>query len=379
MKRLLTIAIGLLLILAGVFLFKNLSVKKDKEKEKIGKNTEKGIGKIIPSVQVEVVSNNEVSIQIEANGSLFAKRRVELYAEVHGIMKRGRREFKPGISYNKGDILVGINGAEFYASLQAQKSSFLSLITSIIPDLRLDFPESFANWDQYVKSFDLNETVRKLPKPASTKEKLFISGKNIYTSYYNVKNMEVKWAKYNLRAPFNGTVTEALVNPGTLIRQGQKIGEFVDPSAYELEVSLSPSIANVLSIADEVVVKSLTSNESWSGKVGRVNARIDQTSQTAKAYIDIKSKTLKEGQYLTALIDIAPIENAYRLKRNLLIDGNKVYVVENGKLKLKEIVVRHYDKETVVVTGLPENSQLVSSAIPGLYANMEVKVLGQKR
>ncbi len=49
-------------------------------------------------------------------------------------------------------------------------------------------------------------------------------------------------SKYTIKAPFKGILTEALVTEGTLIRNNQKLGEYIDPSLYEMEVSLGKKL-----------------------------------------------------------------------------------------------------------------------------------------
>ena len=79
-----------------------------------------------------------------------------MFAEVQGVMESPRKEFKPGSVYKKGETMVNIRSEDFYANLQAQKSSLVNLITSILPDLRLDFPDAYQKWDEYVRSFNID-------------------------------------------------------------------------------------------------------------------------------------------------------------------------------------------------------------------------------
>jgi len=90
-----------------------------------------------------------------------------------------------------------------------------------------------------------------------------------------VKNLEVKLSKYTLRAPFSGILTEAMVNPGTLIRPGQKLGEFIDPSVYEITVSVKSEFKNLLQIGKQVELSNLEKTNSWVGKVVRINGKVE--------------------------------------------------------------------------------------------------------
>jgi len=62
----------------------------------------------------------------------------------------------------------------------------------------------------------MNKATPTLPEMSDEKEKFFISGRGIMTSYYNVKNLEQRLSKYRIAAPYKGVLTQALVTEGTL-------------------------------------------------------------------------------------------------------------------------------------------------------------------
>ena len=261
-----------------------------------------------------------------------AKQRVELFSEVQGVFRSGSYLFKPGQNYRKGQTLIRVDASEYYASVQSSKSNLYNSIAAIMPDLRLDFPEVFQKWQRYLNGFDLNKTTPKLPEMISEKENYFITGRGIVTSYYNVKNLEQRLAKYTISAPFSGILTEALVTEGSLIRNGQKLGELINPSVYEMEVAISKSFASILKTGESVSLTNLDKTESYTGKVSRVNGSIDATTQTITAYIEVKDKNLKEGMYLEANLNAKSIENAIEIDRNLLLDSQEIYVVKDSLL-----------------------------------------------
>ena len=79
--------------------------------------------------------------------------------------------------------------------------------------------------------------------------------------------MEEHYQKFRISAPFTGVLTEANVNPGTLIRTGQKLGEFIDPSVYELEVAVNKSYSELLKVGKEVTLTNIDHTKTWKGKV----------------------------------------------------------------------------------------------------------------
>lgn len=332
------------------------------------------VPKTVKTVFTQNVLNTEIPIVVKANGNLVASRKVEIYSEVQGIFKESSKAFKSGQYYRKGEILMDINSREFYTSLLAQRSTLFDLITAMMPDLRFDYPESFDHWDAYLQDFDLQENLKPLPEPLDDQEKYFVNGRQVVTTYYNIKNLEERYSKYQIRAPFNGILTESVVNPGTLIRSGQKLGEFVSILDYELEVDVNQEYLDILQIGEPVLLTSLSGDNEWEGIVRRINGRLDQTTQTVKVYIGVQGSDLIEGMYLEANIAARSEKNAIEIPRTLLQNENQLFAVEDGKLVIKEVNPVYFTDRTAVIKGLLDGTKILSRPVPGAYSGMLVKV-----
>jgi multidrug efflux pump subunit AcrA (membrane-fusion protein) len=370
MRKLILTILGVLLIIASFFFAYKLIESKNKVKPVPQK--------VVKTVFVDTVKNSTIPIVIPANGNLTAKRRVELYAEVQGIFTPGTTLFKAGQTYRQGQTLIRIDASEYYASVQSAKSNLYNSIAAIMADLRLDFPEVFPKWQAYLNGFDLNRTTPKLPSMASEKENYFITGRGIVSNYYNVKNLEQRLSKYTISAPFDGILTEALVTEGSLIRSGQKLGEFIDPSVYEMEVAISKSFANLLKVGEKVELNNLDGTEAFTGIVSRVNGSIDATTQTITVFIEVKSELLKEGMYLEARLDAKQEENAIEINRNLLLDTNQIFVVRDGVLDVVDVKPVYFSDTKVVLKDVPNGAIILSRSVPGAYAGMLVKIFEDK-
>ena len=334
--------------------------------------------KVIKTVFVDTVQNGVVPIMVPANGNLVAKDRVELYAEVQGVFRKGSKPFKTGQEYRGGETLIRIDAAEYYASVQAAKSDLYNLITSIMPDLQLDYPEHFLKWQDYLVSFDLEKTTPELPPITAEKEKYFITGRGIFSSYYNVKNLEQRLSKYTISSPFNGILTEALVTEGTLVRAGQKLGEFIKTGTYELEVAISKTYADFLRVGETVELTNLDRTQKYLGKVIRVNGRVDQATQTITTFIEVKGENLREGQYLEAQLSAKEEENAIEIDRSLLTEDNQIFVVRDSILDLMPVNPIYFTDRKVVLKDVPNGETIVSKPLVGAYAGMLVKIYGRE-
>ncbi len=370
MRKLLSIILGILLLLGAVFTAKYLIDNKKRPKPKFDK--------IVKTVFVEKVENKEIPIIITTSGNLTAKRKIDLFAEVQGVLKASNKEFKAGTPYNSGENIISINSDEFFANLQSQKSNFYNSIIGMMPDIRFDFPEEYDKWQNYLSSFDVNKTTPVLPETSSEKEKYFISGRGINTAYYNVKNLEVKLGKYNLRAPYKGILTEALLTPGSLVRVGQKLGEFIDPSVYEMEVSVNSEFADLLILGNTVNLHNLNKTKTYTGEIVRINGRVDASSQTIKAFIEVAHKDLREGTYLEANLDARSETNAIEISRKLMVENKKIYIVRDSVLELIDVDPVYFTANTAIIKGLENDVFILSKPTPGSYDGMKVKIFQEK-
>lgn len=367
MRKLILAILGVLFITGAIYGAKMIINSKSK--------TRKAPSKVIKTVFVDTVKNTSIPIIIPANGNLVAKRRVEIYSEVQGIFKPGSKLFKPGEKYQKNEAFISINDTEYYANVQLAKSNLYNSIAAVLADLRLDFPEVFLKWEAYLKSYDLNKPTPKLPKMVSEKENYFITGRSIVSNYYTVKNLEQRLSKYTISAPFKGILTEALVTEGTLIRSNQKLGEFIDPSVYEMEVSLSKTFASLLDVGETVELNNLEHTKKYSGIVSRVNGSINSATQTIAVYIEIKNSSLKEGMYLEANLNAKKEKNAIEVNRGLLLDENKIFIVRDSVLDMIDVRPVYFSDTKVVLKEIPDGTIILSSPFPGAYVGMMVKPL----
>jgi len=369
-QTIITTIFALLLIGGALFVKNKISIKESKER--------KAPTKIETAVFTTEVKNSTLPIKLYSNGVLNAKKKIVISSEVQGVLEVGNKLFKAGNYYSAGATILKINSEEHQANLKAQKSSFQKLLVDIMPDLQLDFPNEYQKWLSYLNDIDLNGSLAALPKINSEKEKYFISSRNIIPSFYNINNTQIRLKKYNIRAPFNGVVTDVKVTEGSLVNPGQNLGEFISPNQYELEISMGVQFEKFLKKGETVNLYNLDRSKTWKGKVSRINGKIDNATQTIKIYIDITSKELKEGMFLDAEIKGDDMEDCFEISRKLIQEGNQLFLINGSQLLLKEVdVVFSYDK-TFLVKGLKDGDIILAKPVPGAYDGMNIKTLTEK-
>lgn len=363
-QRIISSILGILMIAGAVHYSGILKASKKAPKQN---KTVKVTNVIYAPVDLK---SSEVAIQ--SNGTLTAKNKIDIVSRTQGVFKGGDKPFRAGVYFNEGDVLVSIDNAEYLAKLKAARAQMLQNITAILPDLKIDFPDAFDKWNNYVNDFKVNATLRELPATTSSREKSFIISKSIITQYYDIKAQEVQGSYYTIRAPFGGILKDNLVDKGAMINGGQKLGTLFNPSVYELEVKINPSELKLISVGKTVALTNGDKTQTWKGKVARINKVIDPQSQSAIAIVEVRGKDLKEGMFLQAEISTVKLKEVAEIGRDLLIDEKYVYLVADSILQKQEVNIRHVADKTVFVTGVPAGAWVVQKSVAGAYDGMKV-------
>ena len=322
-------------------------------------------------VYIKKVVNGKYQVQIPSEGILQAYKRIRITSRVQGLMRAINPLFKPGQEYQSGQIIVKIEPAEFLANVISQRASLFNLITSILPDLNLDFPESYKIWNEYLKNFDLQKGVPQLPK-MDDKVKLFVSGRGVISSYYSLLNLEKILSFYTIRAPFSGVLVNANVTEGSLIRPGQELGEFISPGDYELMVALPKSYLSNIEKGAKVKVKSIDTGQDFFGIVSRINSKVNTQTQSVEVFIRIKDKRLKEGMYMQAYIDAITFDNVFAIDRGLINGSQELFIVKDNKLTLQKVNPIHYTETLAIIEGLLDGQQIIAQPMIGAYSGMKI-------
>jgi hypothetical protein len=183
--------------------------------------------------------------------------------------------------------------------------------------------------------------------------------------------MEETLAKYSILAPFDGVVTVSEANPGILVRNGQKLGEFAATTAYELELSAPVREAAFIRKGDRITLSSDDFNGSIEAKVARVNDVINPNTQTVGVYALLDDSRLKDGMFLSASLSV-PMEDASVIARELLDNENRVFALRDSIVVLLPVDVVSVDGRTAIVRGIPDGTAIVAEPVEGLFNGMVI-------
>ena len=369
--RKIIVIIGVLVLLGGAFALMSYLSQQSQAPE------QKELKEIVRKVDGVKVEYTSIESEIVATGRLGAQNVVDVISEVQGEILKGSLPLKKGQSFRKGDLLVRIYDKETVLNLKAAKSRFLNGIANILPDFKMDFPGSYPTIKAFFDKIKIDEPLPDLPEIKSEQEKIFLASKNILNDYYTIKSSEVRLSKYKIRAPFNGSFTDVMLEVGAIANPGTRIARIISTNAHELEIPVEVNQVKWLKTGKEVKVSSEDGQTNWSGKIVRIADFVDPSTQSVSVFITVnpvKEKPLYEGQYLKAYFTGYTIEDAMEIPRRAVFNSNNVFVVKDSIIAKREINIIKINQESLIFNGLEPGTVVVAEPIVGAIDGNKVIV-----
>lgn len=372
LQKVLRLLAGVLILFVGFFMMQSLIGMKQSPSVTLPETMAR-------PVRTTVVINTQVTPKVPVEGRVQAWNRIDLFAEVNGVLSLMGEDFREGKSFKGGEIILNLDDSESRSNLTSARSVYLQLATGMLASIQVDFPERIEVWEQYVASIDVTKALPLLPTPESKREEYFIVNRGVQASFYSIKASEERVSKFTVRAPFDGFVAQALVKPGALVRAGQPLGLFVGTDVYEIQTAVHSRYLATIKIGDKVIFHDENDLVVAEGKVDRIAGNVNASTQSATVFCKVRASEnrqdqMRDGRYLSGFIESSEIENAFEVQRNLIDGEEKVFVVNSNELAKMSVVQEFRSIETAIVSGMPNGTLILSDPITGAYLGMPVSV-----
>ena len=353
------------IILVSVLIIQNHS-----KEEQIELNEKNNTAATITCSSINLTS---ISPIIDVSGRIQSADKINIISEVNGISETYNSKFEVGEFFKQGEVLISIKDNDIELELKSIKSQFIALLVQVLPDIKMDFPQLGNKFQEYINNISLDRKLSNLPKTKNTKERNFLSSRQVFANYYKIKALENKLDKFKIKAPFDGVVTKALIDVGSNIIVGQPIGEFLNPYKYEINTSVSVKESLLINHGDRVIINSDDLNNSIEGTVKRKGMHVNELTQSIDVFIAISDVNLKDGMYATAQIICDSIKNVVKIERTKLLSDNTIFLIDSNNLKLREIDIVAFQNDSIIISGLNNNDCIANEYRRYFYDGMPIK------
>lgn len=376
-------------------------------------------------VDVFPAASQDLHMTIQAFGTVEPREALNLVAEVHGQAVHLSPAFTEGDAVRKGTTLIRIDPRTYaleverynvqIAQIEAEISRLnqevenlkasLSIVASDVALAKKEFLRlKKLSQNEVVSQTNLDKAeqayLASLEKLQLLKNQMALTGPQRTqldaqqaAARVLLKKAELDLERTRLTAPFNGWVLEKRVEEGQHVTVGQYLGKIYRDQALDVAVNIPlkdlkwlPDISEDAAQPEaEISIDGSVAEKTWSGKLVRSKAQIDERTRTLPVVIEIDAQRmsqnnpgsipLRPGMFVSVKITGRQARQLFLLPRHVVHPGDVVYVVSEGRLNIRPVhVLRRFKESVYVDQGLTGGDLIVNSPVPAATEGLAVKV-----
>ncbi|MCK5747598.1 MAG: efflux RND transporter periplasmic adaptor subunit, partial [Oricola sp.] len=292
--------------------------------------------------------------------------------------------FVNGGAFDKGDMLIKIEDADYRAAAAAAKAR----VAQAEQTLRLEEAESALAERDYKElnpEGDASDLTLRIPQLAQARA-------NFEAAQAEYAAAHLDLDRTTIRAPFPGRVRERIAGIGQYVSPGAQLGRIFSTDIAEVRLALTDNDIAKLGLplafseteeepGPDVNLSATVAGKlhNWTGRIARTEGAIDAATRQviAIAVVDDpygegadNGTPLAMGLFVDALISGKPYENAIVLPRSALYGRDTVYTISaDNTLVQHKVEIVSTDRDTITLaSGVAPGDRIVTSPLRGAEA-----------
>ena len=327
--------------------------------------------------------------QLIATGTVEPVEDVIISARVGGEVVRRSPQFVPGGFVKKGDVLLQIDPADYRNNLELHQSELLQAQTDLEvemgrqevaqQDLELVGDQSLTPQEQSL--------VLRQPQLNAVKAR-------IKAAQAAVDQARLDLARSTVRAPFDAHIITQNVTTGSQVAPGDDLGRLVGTEKYRVILNLPVSRLQWLRFPDaenpQGSAVRIRNTAAWppnTYRTGYLDSQVgalDNQTRLARVLVEVPDPLAQDsaagkpeliiGTFVEAIVEANEISNVVRLDREYLRDTDKVWIMENGELNIRQVEVLLTDNQYAYVSsGLEGGENIITTNLSTVVEGAAVR------
>ena len=343
-----------------------------------------------PMVTVLEAAPATRQLLVHTQGTIDAKRRVDLVAQVTGKVVEVSDAFADGGFFEKDDVLLSIERDDYEFAL-ARAESTLAQAEQRLAEERGRSRQARREWRE-LGSDEANDLFLRKPQ-------LRAAESAVKAAQADISAAELALDRTIIRAPFDGRIQQKRVDIGQFVGNGTMLAQIYALEALELRLPLSDAQLALLPaqlltssgglVGSSSYVSVNIGGRSWQfpADIKRSEAELDRRSRVATVIAEFPGSpdlengrpALTPGMFARAEIVGRPVDGVIELTNaSLSPDGHVLIVNQESRLERRDVAVINREGRSVWVSGLAAGdlvvAQLNNTLFPGLRVTTDVSV-----
>ncbi len=289
------------------------------------------VEKVLTKVSVQETQAGTYQAKIVGFGEATSRYELDYTSEISGRVEWLSDLFQVGTQVSKGDLLARIDDST-YQQLVAEAESDLATAELELFEEQREGEQARSEWNRSGLTGEPDSPlVFREPQLASAQASVENARKSLVSAKKDLAYTEI-------RAPFDGVITERTLQLGAHVSEGGSIAMLYSTDLIEIEVPLSnQQWANLPAEAvDEswgATVYDSNSGKEWSAVIKREHQYVDKTTRQRSLVLVVEKPLASEnklfpGTFVKASIDGKQSDNIWQLPASALSQQGEIWIVD---------------------------------------------------
>ena len=336
-------------------------------------------------VDVQTARLADTRAVVFAMGTVAAAREVTLKAQVAGTVQSVAAAYVLGGRIVKDAELLSLDPVDYEVAVQKAQSALATAKAALAIE---QGSQTIAREELSLMSAlspeDVSQTDLALRKPQLAQARA-----DVASAEADLRQAMLNLNRTVVRAPFNAMVVERNVNVGTFAGVQDSLATLVGTDEFWIEAVVS---LDQLALIDldypggcPVAIKSQIGTGTWTGHVVQVAGKLSESSRMATVIVSVKNPLgtienpspnhLMIDDYVSVEIAGRPLANVIELPRDVMQDGKRVWVYDDGTLDIRKVTLVWKSTDAVYLdSGVKAGEKVVTSALATPVQGMALKI-----
>lgn len=322
-------------------------------------------------VNVEKVKTDTNNNFLNASGKIAASKSANLSTRMTGYVEKIYVEV--GDVVNQGQLLISINNTDLIAKA-AQADAAIAQATAAFNNAEKDYT-------RFQNLFQQNSATQKELDDMTSRFEMAKAGLEAAKQMKNEINAQFSYA--NIRAPFDGVITDQLIDEGTMANPGMTLLGMEAPGKYEVTALVPESEISEIqpNTSVDVMVKSI--GVVIKGKVAEISTSAKNTGgqYLVKIDLDKTQANILSGMFATVQFPVEKKSESTTVlvpKEAIVTKGqlSGIYTVSQSNTAMLRWLRlgRSWGDQVEVLSGLNTDEAYIVSADGKLYNGVKVSI-----
>lgn len=344
-------------------------------------------------VEVAIAEAAEREMNVSADGTVVPARRVIIQPEISGVLTEVSPELVTGAFIAEGDRLVRIYGRDYSLAVEQADASVrqAEAALEIEQGRQRVATREWEIFENEVGGAESTGLAVREPQVRSAEIAVELAETQLQVA-------RLRASRTRIEAPFDAVVIAESVELGQLVAPGSQLATLVATDEVWIEVAVplhsldaieipgvnaaTGSLAYITQrvgnreVQREGRVRRLLSDLTPTGNMARLIVSVEDPFDLNRP-VDDRRLPLLLGSYVSVDLTGGEVRDVVEIPRSAIHDGNKLYVVTDGTLSVREIAVAWRSDTSVYVSeGVAPGERFIISPVPVAVDGMTIRVAG---